>query len=75
MKDDKKDILHFICPACLEDLSYASNYNKHLYICVKYQEYLKSYKPPIATQCESCELYFISLDFHHCQKKRKIEKK
>jgi hypothetical protein len=44
--DKTFDVIHYICPACNQDLETACNLNKHLIICSKYDSWLKTYVPP-----------------------------
>ena len=44
----------FICQACKVDFIYASNLNKHLNTCDKYEEWYKMYSPPSIKKCEKC---------------------
>ena len=49
----------FLCQACKIDFSSASNLNKHLNVCDKYDEWYKNYKPPICKECRNCHRKFL----------------
>ena len=57
----------FECPACNKDLGFASNLNKHLWICEVYKEWIKTYKPPETINCKVCKRNFINLNNHKCK--------
>lgn len=63
---------NFTCPACNEECYFASNLNKHLQKCIKYEEWLKNYKIPESKTCEDCKRQIISEYFiNHVMKCKK----
>jgi hypothetical protein len=52
--------IYFICPACNMDCTNAAHLNKHLNICLKYDEFIKQYKLNNISNCEKCNMKFIN---------------
>jgi hypothetical protein len=52
----------FICLACKKHMSNGFNLNRHLKICTKYDEFIKTYTPPEFINCNNCEKKFINND-------------
>ena len=49
----------FVCEACNVDFHLPSKLNKHLSVCDKYDEWIKSCEPPKLEKCENCERQII----------------
>ena len=62
--------MDYICQCCNEDQVTASNLNKHLNTCCKYDEWIKNYKPPSSKLCILCHRNFIDISKHECNRKK-----
>lgn len=54
------EIYNLKCEACGFESQYHSSLNKHLSKCEKYEEWIKTYKPPTQFICRGCEKAFIN---------------
>ena len=57
---------YFTCQACNIEYEYISELNKHLLICVEYDDWIKTYIPPKIETCQKCERHFIINTNHSC---------
>ena len=61
--------INFICPACRIDFGNATNLNKHLIVCEKYDNWIRYYKAPVSVKCKDCNTEFYDLKNHfNCKK-------
>ncbi len=57
---------YFICQACNTKHENACTLNKHLSVCLNYDEWIKTYIPPHYRTCHDCNLVFAQNSNHSC---------
>jgi hypothetical protein len=61
--------IDYCCLACNKNLLSITKLNKHMQICDKYEEWLKTYKP-VYFKCKSCLKSYATEEFlknHECR--------
>lgn len=62
--------INFECPACKNKYLNTSELNKHLHFCKLYEEWIKTYTPPVQIKCENCNLSFVKKKYLYEHKKK-----
>ena len=53
------------CDACGFHTTHLATMNRHLVKCDKYEEWIKTYKPPKGYECLSCNKVFITEEIYN----------
>lgn len=64
-----ENTLNLKCQSCEKTFFTHSMLNKHISMCEKYPEWIKTYTPPSYVSCANCEVKFINkmyLLLHNC---------
>ena len=59
----------FKCKSCGKEYSNGTEFNRHLSFCELYDDWLKTYIPPVGIKCDKCNKLFTKKEYfdeHKC---------
>ena len=52
----------FRCDACEDEFETCYQINKHITVCERYDDWVRTYKPPVSIRCDTCGHIFSGND-------------